>query len=282
MSAGTPTETRRRPPAIEELKALKVVQPELASAVDLQIDLLAIERRSQARVSLPAVDLDAATVHELFEQGAPLLRFDAIPLSWSDVRLALREVADTLRQHSAIDEADYVRAQTLAHRGHDLEPMVAAWYGGPTAPEGIEGPPSDMLADLLLLALRPFLARCADAFSQSVDWSGWRRGSCPLCGGEPDLATITAAAERHLICGRCTARWPFHDFACPHCGNADKARITSLASPDGLYRLYGCDACQRYLKAYDARRGTRPALVHVDTIATLPLDSAALQRGYHA
>jgi hypothetical protein len=34
------------------------------------------------------------------------------------------------------------------------------------------------------------------------------------------------------------------------------------------------------LKAYDARNAPRPLMVAVDTIATLPLDAAAMQRGY--
>jgi formate dehydrogenase maturation protein FdhE len=46
--------------------------------------------------------------------------------------------------------------------------------------------------------------------------------------------------------------------------------------------VYGCDKCKRYLKAYDARHSTRPVMVAVDTIATLPLDAAAMQRGYVA
>jgi len=38
--------------------------------------------------------------------------------------------------------------------------------------------------------------------------------------------------------------------------------------------------CRRYLKAYDGRHATRPVMVAVDSIATLPLDAAAIQRGY--
>jgi len=34
------------------------------------------------------------------------------------------------------------------------------------------------------------------------------------------------------------------------------------------------------LKAYDARNASRPVMVPVDSIATLPLDAAAMQRGY--
>jgi FdhE protein len=91
---------------------------------------------------------------------------------------------------------------------------------------------------------------------------------------------ITPAAERLLICGRCTLRWKYETLTCPFCRNSDRTRITSFATPDGRYRVYACDACRRYLKAYDARRATRPVMPVVDTVATLPLDAAAMQRGY--
>lgn len=111
-------------------------------------------------------------------------------------------------------------------------------------------------------------------------FQGWDAGTCPLCGAEPELAVITPAADRLLICGRCTARWRFDQLTCPYCRNADRSRITSFATRDGLYRLYACDVCQRYLKAYDGRHASRPVMPAVDTIATLPLDAAAVQRGY--
>ena len=91
---------------------------------------------------------------------------------------------------------------------------------------------------------------------------------------------ITAAADRLLICGRCAARWRFEPLTCPFCLNADRSRITSFASRDGQYRLYACDVCERYVKAYDARRASRPVMPVVDGVATLPLDAAAIQKGY--
>ena len=66
----------------------------------------------------------------------------------------------------------------------------------------------------------------------------------------------------------------------PFCLNEDRGRITSFASRDGQYRLYACDVCQRYLKAYDARHASRPVMPAVDSVATLPFDAAAMQRGY--
>jgi FdhE protein len=137
-----------------------------------------------------------------------------------------------------------------------------------------------MIQQILLLAARPFLARCAEVLMPKLDLSGWTRSICPLCGGEPEMAVITQAAERLLICGRCTARWRFAPLACPFCDNAEKSRITSFASRDGSYRIYACEICRRYIKAYDARGAARPVMPAVDLVATLPLDAAAMQRGY--
>jgi FdhE protein len=128
--------------------------------------------------------------------------------------------------------------------------------------------------------MRPILTRAADAIVARVDLGGWVHGHCPVCGGEPDLAVITPAAERHLICSRCALRWKFEPLTCPYCRNSNRARITSFATTDGQYRVYACDVCRRYLKAYDGRRATRPVMPMVDTVATLPLDAAAIQRGY--
>ena len=128
--------------------------------------------------------------------------------------------------------------------------------------------------------MRPFLARCAEALLPRLELDDWRLPRCPLCGGEPEFAYINPAAERLLICGRCTGQWRYDPIACPYCENSDRARITSFTSRDGHYRIYACDECHRYLKAFDGRNGSRPVLLAVDSIATLPLDAAAIQRGY--
>ena len=60
------------------------------------------------------------------------------------------------------------------------------------------------------------------------------------------------------------------------CGTGNLARYLSGEG----YRVSACDVCRKYLKAYDGRNASRPVMVAVDTIATLPLDAAAMQRGY--
>jgi FdhE protein len=278
---------------IVELRAIKARHPELAGAVDMQIELLDLQRRVHGRIPLPWFELTTEDFlrHQL--EGRPIVRFEDIPLDLTDLRLMVRQTADILRRFGTLDEPDYARIQTLG-RDMKLLEMAGDWYRHterhtvaaaatgaiPAQPQERAQSDAGMLDQVLALAMRPFLMRCAEVIQRRSDLSIWTHGHCPLCGGEPELAAITPGAERHLICGRCQLRWNFESLTCPFCGNSDRSRITSFATPDGQYRVYACDACLRYLKAHDGRHATRPVMPVVDGVATLPLDAAAMQRGY--
>ncbi len=285
------TERPPRPPRADTrdvlaLRQLKAEQPDLAGAVDMQLALVEMQRRVQSRVPLPWIQADPDWLRDQLAAGRPIVRFGDIPLDWTDFRLTFRQTADILRRFDALEPAEHERLAAMTREGNALEPVVREWYA---ATSGVEGgdrrahapdPAAPNLDHVLVLAVRPFLARCAEVLMQRTDLSPWHHGYCPFCGWEPDFAVITPSAERRLICGRCLAQWAFGQFTCPFCANDDRSRVTSFATRDDRYRVYACDVCRRYLKAYDARNAPRPVMVSVDSIATLPLDAAAMQRGY--
>jgi hypothetical protein len=272
-----------------ELQSIRAQHPELGAAVDMHLELLELQRRIQGRVPLPTLDLSGDTLKRHQANGRPLLRFEDIPLDLTDLRLMVRQTADVLRRFGALDPPDYEKAQTLG-RDMSLLAAVGRWYRSVAerqlAVAAVSGIPANDLTDdtalgqVIALAMRPFLSRCAEVLQQRSELADWAHSHCALCGGEPDLAVIMPSAERHLICGRCSLRWKFEPLTCPYCRNSDRTKITSFATTDGKYRVYACDVCQRYLKAYDGRRATRPVMPVVDSVATLPLDAAAMQRGY--
>lgn len=271
---------RPEPPEVAELNRLKTDHPELGQAVDMQLALLALQRRIQSRVSIPSRAPDDRHVRRQVAERRPLLAFEDIPLEWTDLRLMVRQTVDVLYRFDSLDADTRDALQALAREPDHFQEVVRRWYesaaGGPAAAP--EGPA--MLDQVLALAMRPFLSRCAQTLLPQADLSGWDAPYCPLCGGEAEFAAITPAADRLLFCARCAGAWRFHPLACPFCLNDDRTRITSFASRDGLYRLYACNECHRYLKAFDGRHAPRAALLAVDTIATLPLDAAAIQKGY--
>jgi hypothetical protein len=285
-----------RPPRSEsrealELQAIRAQHPELTGAVEMHLELLELHRRIQGRVPLPMLDLSAEMLQRHQAQARPVLRFEDIPLDLTDLRLMVRQTADVLRRFGALEQPDFEKAQNLGRDMRLLE-VVGRWFRGaaerqlavaavaPSITGGTDLTDDSALGQVIAVAMRPFLSRCAEVLQQRPELSSWSHSHCALCGGEPDLAVITPSAERHLICSRCSLRWKFEPLTCPYCRNSDRARITSFATTDGKYRVYACDVCRRYLKAYDGRRATRPVMPMVDSVATLPLDAAAMQRGY--
>ena len=287
-SARPPRPSRSDSREAIELRALKERQPDLADAVDMQLELLEVQRRVQGRIPVPHIDVSAAIVTRHQAEARPVLRFEDIPLELTDLRLVVRQTADIMHRFDALDDGDYQQVLNLG-RDMTLVEVIGGWYGAGAEkhaaavvarPAPVPQAQNEMLDQVLTLALRPFLSRCAEVLQQRAELALWTHSHCALCGGEPDFSVITPAAERHLICGRCGLRWKFEPLTCPYCRNSDRSRITSFATTDGQYRVYACDVCNRYLKAYDGRRAARPVMPVVDTIATLPLDAAAIQRGY--
>ena len=283
---GTRPESREA----SELRTIRSQQPQLASAVDLHLEILGVQRRVQGRVTLPHLEITSESMQRHQATATPLLRFEDIPLDLSDLRLMVRQTADVLRRYGALEEVDYRKIQSLG-RDMRLIDVTGQWFRSGFAQQvaGVGIPASNSFAELdgadvidqvLTVSMRPFLSRCAEVLQQRSELSLWTHSHCALCGGQPDLSVITPSAERHLICGRCELRWKWESLACPYCRNSERSKITSFATSDGKYRVYACDVCRRYLKAYDGRRASRPVMPIVDAVATLPLDAAAIQRGY--
>jgi hypothetical protein len=268
-----------------ELRTLRTAHPELGEAIDLQLEILELYRRVQGRVPVPWIDISTAHVTEHAATGQPLVAFEAIPIELTDLRLLVRQSAETMRRHGVIDDDDYARVQAI---GRDMGLLIAVgdWYRS-TSQQHVTTPPhadadedDPTLGQVLTVAMRPFLSRCAEVVQQRPELSLWTCGHCAVCGGDPELSVLTSSGERLLICGRCGLQWHFDAPTCPYCRNSDPTRISSFAMPGGPYRVDACEVCQRYVKAFDAKKSSRPVMPVVDSVATLMLDAAALQRGY--
>ena len=263
--------SRPSPRDIAELKALAERQPELAPAAALQIGLIEAVRRVQGRLTTPWIEASAESLAARLAAGRPLLDFDQIAFEWNDVRLLIRQIADILRRHDAVD-GDTSLALHAVGRSAELPATMRLWF------EAKPLPPIEMLDEVLSWAARPYLQRTVEVLQQRVSLEPWKRRACPMCAAEPDFSVITSSGARLLVCGRCHVRWAFDPIACPYCGNDDRRSITSMATPDGIYRVMICKPCGRYIKALDARRAPRPLLPYADSIVTLPLDAAVMQR----
>src|SRR6476661_117497 len=75
-----PRTSRPESREVIELKQLKLAQPELAIAVDMQVALVEMQRRVQARVPLPWISAEDSWLRDQQSAGRALIRFGDIPL----------------------------------------------------------------------------------------------------------------------------------------------------------------------------------------------------------
>ena len=131
------------------------------------------------------------------------------------------------------------------------------------------------------LAALPLLQACRRRLASQLPPSWWE-GYCPVCGAWPVLAEyVGLERKRQLRCGRCGTGWAMPLLRCVFCDETDHERLAYL-TPDGdeTRRVEVCNSCKGYVKALTTVRALAPWVILLDDLATVPLDIAALDRGY--
>ncbi len=131
----------------------------------------------------------------------------------------------------------------------------------------------------------PLLQTCGRALAgQLPAASAWWEGYCPVCGAWPTLAEFRGLErKRWLRCGRCATGWEMAWLRCPFCGETQHTNLGYLApeAVETTRKVEVCDSCKGYVKAEPTVRPLAPWEIVLDDLATVPLELAALDRGYH-
>jgi FdhE protein len=133
------------------------------------------------------------------------------------------------------------------------------------------------------VAAVPLLRACARAIGSEVS-PAWWEGYCPLCGAWPTLAEFRGLErKRWLRCGRCGTGWEVPWLRCPFCAETSHENLGYLAPEEGetTRKVEVCDSCKGYVKAEPTVRELPWWGLLLDDVATVALDVAALDRGYH-
>jgi len=259
---------------LEALDEVRAAHPDLADLLAFYADLRAAQCRAKAQIEPPRRTLDEAEARRRMLEGQPQLDYSML---WIE-EAAFADLVETI-------------ASVLRTRGDPrLESAVHAWdpqalvslarevFEGRVPPDTDQPRPERVAVEL---ALVPYLEVAAEHFAPHLDASLWHHPHCPVCGGPPDLALLGEAdGARQLVCSRCGAWWRFPRLECPFCRTVDQNHLRYYPSEDGLYRLYVCELCKRYLKTVDLRKARRKVLPTVERIVTIGMDVAARERGY--
>jgi FdhE protein len=267
---------------IETLKQGREQHPELAETIDLYCRLLDIE--SQANVPAPTTIPANGEARSLLSQGKPLVSLDDVEIDSGKLTELAMQIAFAIAEQRRERVRDLADIHAWLHRRRDKMRSVAiAYLRGNGIPDSNSGVDGGLLVFVIHSALRPFLRAYAEALTPLVDSSSWYRASCPICGGEPDMATLEkSGGRRRLLCSRCDAEWTYRRLGCPYCGNDEPKDLAFYPTDDNVYRLAVCERCRRYIKTIDLRETRTERPMAAERVLTAGMDVAANETGYRA
>jgi hypothetical protein len=169
--------------------------------------------------------------------------------------------------------------------GHSTEPSpdrIVGWAQeiflgrGPLVTSGETGARDRTIAGF---TLAPYLQLASERVLPRIPLNMWYREYCPICGGRPVIGALTSdTGPRTLFCPRCHGEWSFGRVGCPFCKSSEAQ--TYYTGKDSKYRLYVCEACNRYLKTVDFREKGPQLCLTVECLVTVSMDIAARERGF--
>jgi formate dehydrogenase maturation protein FdhE len=250
----------------------------LPRAVEQYRQLLRLQVEADDMITQPLLGLRQEAATSLLSSGRPLLGFDDLFVDWSLFRRLLADVSSLILSDSGI--ALQISSELEQMSSTALVNTVRKWFNGDEFHLDACGEGGLVLGPVIRATIKPFLSRHRSYSLHLIHHELWRRALCPICGGSPDFGFLNERGQRWLLCSRCDAEWLYQRMECPWCGNIDPGKLAYFPDDAGLYRLYVCEECRRYLKVVDVRRAKEEVLLPLERILSVDLDRQACLLGY--
>jgi FdhE protein len=131
-------------------------------------------------------------------------------------------------------------------------------------------------------AMHIVLAQQAQAWKELIAGFSWDKGSCPICGASPMIASIEEGIPRRwLHCSRCLHAWEFSRVICPACANTDQRAMTYFSVEGSDHdSTFTCEACHSYLITVNKVGDLAQFDAEVAALSLIHLDVLMQEKGY--
>jgi FdhE protein len=269
---------------LERLREWEQREGQLPGFIKLYRELLNIQSEAKSRITITKPSLVKSSVPKRLCYGIPLLSLKDFSPDWNEVRRVFEQIVLWVAKNSEdLSSGEIESLRNIAYNSSVLKKGVRAWYQthSLTPIARAQGIDVELLSSVVGAALKPVLFAYARLLLPEMDQELWRRGYCPICGGNPDFAFLDKErGARWLLCDRCDTEWLFQRLECPYCGNQNQAALSYFTDDEGVYRLYVCERCRKYIKTIDLRRTESEVLLLLERVLTLDMDKQAQEKGY--
>ncbi|MBA7674692.1 Protein FdhE [subsurface metagenome] len=243
-----------------------------------------IQSGAEQRIGVAKPSLEEAAINDRLKRGLPLISFDELALDWPLVKDIFDEVSSTFADYPDLFGEIPKSLRELKSGSSLPEEVVRAWFKKARLPSTIAVDDVNeylYLETIIQATLKPFLVSYSKALLSFVNQEHWRREYCPICGGRPDFAFLDKErGARWLLCSRCDTKWLFQRLQCPYCSTQNQDALTYFTDDEGVYRLYVCEQCHKYIKAIDLRHTESEVLLPLERMLTLDMDIQGQAKGY--
>jgi len=252
--------------------------------IEFYIDILSVQKKGEKLIGRVNPGLKTDTINERLEKGRPLINFDELAIDWPILNDLLIQVTGVFTDYNDLF-GELPESLTKPKPRKSLPKSVArAWFKGNRLPKSMATDDIDehlMLEAIIHATLKPYMVSYAKSLAPLINQERWRRDYCPVCGGKPDFAFLdNERGSRWLLCSRCDTEWLFQRMECPFCGSQEQNDLSYYTDDKGLYRLYVCDNCHKYIKSIDLRVADPEVQLPLERLLTLDLDRQAQDEGY--
>ncbi|HEX76609.1 MAG TPA: formate dehydrogenase accessory protein FdhE [Dehalococcoidia bacterium] len=268
---------------IKKLEEQKGKEGRLPQVLEFYQKLVHIQDRVGKRVGVPNPRFSDNEISSRIAQGKPLVGFEDLVIDLPLLRKTFREIAAIFAEYQElIGPIPEQLTEPIADQFITQE-SAKAWFEGTKLPDtvAINNDNETLFREIIHASLRPLMLSYSVAVIDMVKQEDWRRGYCPVCGGNPDFGFLdNEHRSRWLVCSRCDTEWLFQRLQCPYCGTTDQNVLAYFTDDEGLYRLYVCEQCKHYLKTIDLRQAKSEVLIPLERMYTLDIDKQARELGY--
>jgi FdhE protein len=259
--------------------------PDLEKAIDFYEELLPM--LYQARPTLDGLTLQVDAAQAKLKEGVPLLwgEFGAADTIETEPNIELFMTLCRLATEGG-NEGGEVLMRTLLDGQLDLKATLHQALTLDRA--ALTKLAHSLNVDLNLLettaryTLIPIARAYAVVFEQALDFGGWRKGYCPICGDWPIVSELRGRDKlRYLRCGRCGAGWKFRRLRCVWCDNTKRQELSFLFDSDHpTWRVDVCDYCRAYIKTIITFDPLDAEMLVVYDLETMLMDQMAASKYY--